>query len=59
MDSNERLMNAIYPNGLPKELNSCGNCLCCMNKEFNPFCFELNKIVELNSKPCKKFERSN
>jgi len=40
------------------EMNSCGNCLCCMNKEFNPFCFEKNRIVELDSKPCIEYERN-
>jgi hypothetical protein len=57
MDSNKRLMNCIYPNGLPNELKNCGNCLCCMNKQFNPFCYEQDKCVELNSNACIEYEK--
>jgi hypothetical protein len=40
----------------PIIINSCGNCLCCMNKQFNPFCYEQNKCVELNSNACNEYE---
>ena len=58
VDSNERLMNCIYPDGIPKTQFNCGNCQCCMNKQFNPFCYEKNESVQLNS-TCELHERSN
>ena len=58
IDSNERLMNCIYPDGIPETQSNCNNCQCCMNKQLNPFCFELNRCVELDYN-CKLHERSN
>jgi hypothetical protein len=52
-DPNERLMNAIFPD---QSINTCGNCALCMNKDFNPFCLESNKCVQLN-KTCNDHER--
>jgi hypothetical protein len=57
VDSNERLMNCIYPDGIPELQSNCSNCICCMNKELNPFCFELNQSVELDYN-CKLHERN-
>jgi hypothetical protein len=50
IDINERLMNCIYPDGI------CGNCICCMNKQLNPFCYEQNKSVQLDSIACQDYE---
>ena len=58
VNSNERLMNCIYPDGIPESQSNCGNCNCYMNKQFNPFCFEQNRIVQLDY-TCKLYERSN
>jgi len=40
------------------EPNQCSNCICCMNKEFNPFCIERNKSVQLNE-TCINHERND
>lgn len=57
-NSNERLFNAIFQNINPNsiEYGNCDNCLCCMNKQFNPFCFEKNTCVELDS-TCDNWEK--
>jgi len=54
MDDNERLMNCIFPE---LDNRTCNNCLCCMNKAINPFCFELNKCVSIDNPACKEYER--
>jgi hypothetical protein len=57
IDSNERLLNCIYPDGIPEPQSNCGNCLCCMNKQMSQFafCFELNQSTQLNQ-TCSKWE---
>jgi len=54
LDPNERLMNCIFPD---LDNRTCNQCLCCMNKAINPFCFELNKCVSIDTPACNQFER--
>ena len=56
MDTDERLNAIIISNS--DQLNHCSNCLLCLNKQFNPFCVEWNKSVELNNQSCNEYERN-
>lgn len=38
-----------------ESLSVCKNCLCCMNKDFYPFCWEKNRTVKLTGS-CKAYE---
>ena len=58
MDNELKTSSMIISESKITNQSNCGNCLCCMNKQFNPFCFEQNKSVQLES-TCEMYERSN
>ena len=56
---NEQLQLNFNLNSDPQSNSeSCGNCLCCMNKQMSQlaFCFELNQTTQLNNH-CDKWEK--
>lgn len=55
---NNPIQLQLFPIPEQNSIESCSNCLCCMNKVMSEFafCFELNKPTELNNH-CSNWER--